>query len=128
MTRLQCADYEKHFHCDECVRVNAIGKEELQHMITNQSPRLRFEDMSMGARYRKIYREIIVDGHPLKRHVFCKICHKPVNQGNYGSTPLSQHWRRHVLRGETPIYDDLRKVWKGELDMRTCELERVKKI
>jgi len=24
-----------------------------------------------------------------------------------------------VLRGETPIYDDLWKVWKGELDMRT---------
>ena len=115
-----CADCAMRFHCDDCVRVNAIPKDELEHMITNQSPRLRFEDMRMGARYRKIYREIIVDGHPLKRHLFCKICRKPINQGIYGSsTPLSQHWRRHVLRGETPIYDDLWKVWKGELDMRT---------
>ena len=114
-----CADCAMRFHCEDCVRVNAIPKDELQHMIINQSPRLRYEDMSVGARYRKIFNEIIVDGHPLKRHLLCTVCRKVINRGIYSVTPLTQHWHRHVLRGDTPIYDDLKMAWKVELDMRT---------
>ena len=107
-----------HFDCAECTRVNSIRKCELQQMISNQSPRLRFEVMSMGARYRRIFKEIIVDEHPINRHLLCKICNKAINRGINSVTALRQHWRRHVLKGETPNCDDsYRHWWNAELDM-----------
>jgi len=100
--------------------VHTIKKPALQRLILDKSPRLSFEPMQPGARYRTIYNYVFLDGERQDGFVVCKLCQKPITVPKFGITSVKQHYHQHLMKGECPIYDNLTKTWNGLIDVRSA--------
>ena len=98
--------------------LNSIKKSALQILILNKSPRLRYEPMQPGARYRTIFNSVFLDGERLDNFVACKICEKPITTSKFGITGMTQHYRIHLTNGQCPFLPSAPKMWDGKYDVR----------
>jgi len=99
---------------------NMIKKPTLQRLILDKSPRLSYEPMQTGARYRTIYNYVFLDKERLDGFVVCKLCQKPITVPRFGISGVKQHYHHHLIKGECPMYDNLTKTWNGLIDMRSA--------
>ncbi len=101
-------------------RRNSIKKPELQRLLLDKSPRLTYEAMQPGARYRTIYDYVFIDGERVECFLVCKLCRKPITMPAFGISGVKQHYNQHLMKGETPIYDNMTRMWNGVIDVRSA--------
>jgi len=98
--------------------LNSIKKPDLHSLVLSKSPRLTYEPMQPGARYRTIYNFVFLDGKRLDHFVVCKICEKAVTVPSFGISGMMQHYRIHLTNGQCPFLPTAPKMSDGKYDVR----------